>query len=139
MAELWYEAQFLFFPISACVDITDISLHVYDILHLIPESTARSVVPGVSPGRGLIVLLRLRVSEVQSRCSWQYGSMGGHNIIVTLISKLWRTIVSNSFDLLTRLFCSFPNHDTTLRVILKFAFCSNSFQSRKCHQKHGNL
>ena len=25
----------------------------------------------------------------------------------------------NNFDWLTRLFCSFPNHDTTLTVILK--------------------
>ena len=44
-----------------------------------------------------------------------------------LISTLWRTIVSNSFDWLTRLFCSFPNHDTTLTVdTLKFEFCKQN-------------
>ena len=41
---------------------------------------------------------------------------------LSLISLLLRTIVSNSFDWLTRLFCSFPNHDTTLTVILNLHF-----------------
>ena len=40
----------------------------------------------------------------------------------SLISTIWWTIMSNSFDWLTRLFCFFPNHDTTLTVILKLVF-----------------
>ena len=36
-----------------------------------------------------------------------------------LISTILRTNVSNGFDWLTRLFCSFPHHDTTLTVSLR--------------------
>ena len=50
-----------------------------------------------------------------------HGSMGGHDVILTLISKLWRTMISNRFNRPTRLFCFCQNHDTTLTVILKFA------------------
>ena len=38
----------------------------------VPEPTARFAVPGVSPGRGL--LIPLSVSEVKSRCLWKFGS-----------------------------------------------------------------
>ena len=34
--------------------------------------------------------------------------------------------MSNSFDWLTRLFCSFPNHDTTLTVILNLHFANKN-------------
>ena len=40
----------------------------------------------------------------------------------SLILILWWTIASSSFDWLTRLFRSFPNHDTTLTVILNLHF-----------------
>ena len=63
--------------------------------------------------------------EVQSRCRWTKGV----RYVMTscsLISILWRTIVSISFDWLTRLFCSFPNHDAKLTVNLKFVFCKNN-------------
>ena len=93
----------------------------------ITEPTARSAVPGVSTGRGLLIVHR----EVQSRCPWQLGSQVIRFWYVmtslSLISILWRTIVQNSFDWLTRLFCSFPNHDTTLTVILKPRLHDNSF------------
>ena len=39
------------------------------ILGVNPEPTARSAVPGVSPGRGLLIVH----SEGQSRCSWAMG------------------------------------------------------------------
>ena len=41
------------------------------MIKIIPEPTARSAVPGVSPGRGF--LIPLRVSQVQSHCSWAKG------------------------------------------------------------------
>ena len=55
--------------------------------------------------------------------------MGGHDVIFKLVLKLWRTIAPNSFDWLTGLFCSFPNHDTTETVILKFAFCKQNYKN----------
>ena len=44
--------------------------------------------------------------------------MGGHDVILTLISKLWRTMISNRFNWPTRLFCLCQNHDRILTVIL---------------------
>ena len=44
----------------------------------------------------------------------------------SLTSILWWTIASNSFDWLMRLFCSFPNHDTTLTVILNLHFANKN-------------
>ena len=42
-----------------------LNLHTNEII--IPEPTARSAVPGVSPGRGLLILFC--ISGVESRCS----------------------------------------------------------------------
>ena len=45
--------------------------------------------------------------------------------------------MSISFDWLTRLYCSFPNHDTTLSVILKFVFCNKDavmLEQNKLHR-----
>ena len=39
---------------------------------------------------------------------------------------LWRTIASKRFDWLTRVFWSFPNHDTTLTVILNLHFANKN-------------
>ena len=83
---------------------------------LIPEPTARK------PRRGL--LIPVSDSGVQSRCSWYLGSKGITFLALewsSLISILRRTVVSNSFDWLTRLFYSFPNHN--INGHLKFAFC----------------
>ena len=44
------------------------------------------------------------------------------DIILTILNTK-TNIVSNSSDWLTRLFCSFSNHDTTLTGILKIALC----------------
>ena len=45
---------------------------------------------------------------------------------LSLISIIWQTVVSNSSDWLTRLFCSFLNHDTTLTVILNLHFANKN-------------
>ena len=65
-------------------------------------------------------------NEVQSRCRWAMGIRILWYVMTScsLISTKSRTIVSNGFDWLTRLFCSFPYHDTTLTVILKLVFCT---------------
>ena len=46
--------------------------------------------------------------------------------MTSLISINWQTVMSNSFDWLTTLFCSFPNHDTTLTVILYLHFANKN-------------
>ena len=86
---------------------------------IFPEPTARSAVPGVSPGRGLLIslLAELKVDDGDEIFSVRWSS---------LILILWRTIASNSFDWLTRLFCSFPNQDTTLTVILNLHFANKN-------------
>ena len=88
---------------------------VVNDMNLIPEPTARSAVPGVSPGRGLLIPLlgEFKVDDGDEIFSVRWSS---------LISILWWTIASSSFDWLTRLFCSFPNHDKTLTVILNLHF-----------------
>ena len=57
-----------------------------------------------------------------------HGSKGVRYVMTScsLILILWRTVLSISFDWLTRLFCSFPNHDATLTVSLKFVFCKKN-------------
>ena len=54
--------------------------------------------------------------------SFQWAAYDGDEIFSvtwsSLILILWRTIASNSFDWLTRLSCSFPNHDTTITVVV---------------------
>ena len=63
-------------------------------LPLVPEPTARSAVPGVSPGRGLLIppLGEFKVDDGDEifRVRWS-----------SLISILWWTIASSSFDWLT--------------------------------------
>ena len=46
--------------------------------------------------------------------------------MTSLISIIWQTVMSNSFDWLTTLFCSFPNHDTTLTCILNLHFANKN-------------
>ena len=61
---------------------------------IIPEPTARSAVPGVSPGRGLLIM--------HNRCSSKSMFMGDadeiflvcHDVMLTLISTIWRTIMN---------------------------------------------
>ena len=80
-----------------------------------PRANGASAVPGVSPGRGLLISLlgEFKVDDGDEIFSVRWSS---------LISILWWTIASSSFDWLTRLFCSFPNHDKTLTVILNLHF-----------------
>ena len=56
---------------------------------------------------------------------------------LSLIAILWQTILSNGFDWLTRLFCSSPNDDATLTVILKFA--KQTSVSRAWERKYSYL
>ena len=99
--------------------------------YIIPEPTARSAVPGVSPGRGLLIplLAEFKVDDGDEIFSVRWSS---------LISILWWTLTSSSFDWLTRLFCSEPNHDTTLTVILNLHFENKNavIWEQKAHKQY---
>ena len=72
-------------------DMTFDVKHVFERPGLIPEPTARSAVRGVSPGRGLLIPLlgEFKVDDGDEIFSVRWSS---------LISILWWTIASSSFD-----------------------------------------
>ena len=99
-----------------------------------PEPTAGSAIPGVSLGQGLLILLlgEFKVDDGDEIFSVRWSS---------LISILRWTIASSSFDWLTRLFCSFRNHDTALTVILNLHFENKNavIWELKTHEQYTNL
>ena len=126
-----YDTKFCpFFSCSYCKDYLKSQYNFFGKIFLLrslsrystlfnPRANGAKRRSGRKPGRGL--LIPLCDSGIQSRCSWWDGSMGGHDVILTLISKLWRTMISNRFNWPTRLFCFCQSHDTTLTVISRFA------------------
>ena len=61
--------------------------------NLIPEPTARSAVPGVSPGRGLLIVHK-RSSKSMFMGDGDEIFLVCHDVMLTLISTIWRTIMN---------------------------------------------
>ena len=64
-----------------------------DYSTIIPEPTARSAVPGVSPGRGLLIVHK-RSSKPLFMGDGDEIFLVSHDVMLTLISTIWRTIMN---------------------------------------------
>ena len=77
-----------------------------------PRANSAKRRSGRKPGaRVTNVALPLAKFKVVVHGRWGWDFLWYVMTSCSLISTIWRTIVSNGFDWLTRLFCSFPYHD----------------------------